>query len=276
MRIENSPIPLQLNISYFLELFNGSNVSQVLPFPVFSNVFMPLSIQLCTKQVCRRRRCCCCCLLGHADDIPWIGFETISLSFLASFLRSSMAEVHFIGQIVGGINFPSSSLFCKWKIIADENLDESVHWRMLEGQDNGQTQVDMADDGFMSVWSHPFDLHYSTSSIQGWPKMSCEVWSQDIYGRLALCGYGCSHLPCSPGSFKIDIACWRPAIPSVVEGVRSFFLGQFPQLQNENVVWRRDDRYKLQTIASGTVSVQCNVIVRGMEAHGIELSPSLA
>jgi hypothetical protein len=61
-----------------------------------------------------------------------------------------------------------------------------------------------------------------------------------------------------------------------VEGVRSFFLGQFPQLQNENVVWRRDDRYKLQTIASGTVSVQCNVIVRGMEAHGIELSPSLA
>lgn len=186
-----------------------------------------------------------------------------------------MAEVHFIGQLVGGINFPSSSLFCKWRIVADENSDESLHWRMLEGEKNGQTQVDLADDGFMSIWSHPFDVHYATSSIQGWPKLACEVWSQDFYGRLSLCGYGCGHLPCSPGSHKFDIACWRPSVPSVVEGVRGFFLGQFPQLQNDDVVWRRDDRYKLETVASGTVSVQCSVIIRGMEAHGVDLAQPL-
>ena len=47
-----------------------------------------------------------------------------------------MAEVHLIGDLVGGSGFPSGSLFCKWSLVV------GGAWRVLEGAKEGQTQVD--------------------------------------------------------------------------------------------------------------------------------------
>ena len=47
-----------------------------------------------------------------------------------------MAEVHLIGELVGGSGFPSGDLFCKW------GLTVGSAWKVLEGMQEGQTQVD--------------------------------------------------------------------------------------------------------------------------------------
>ena len=47
-----------------------------------------------------------------------------------------MAEVHLIGELVGADKFPSGSLFCKWGIAVGSA------WKVLEGLQEGQTQVD--------------------------------------------------------------------------------------------------------------------------------------
>ena len=47
-----------------------------------------------------------------------------------------MAEVHVIGELVGGSDFPSGSLFCKWSV------SHGSSWRVLEGASDGQTQID--------------------------------------------------------------------------------------------------------------------------------------
>lgn len=47
-----------------------------------------------------------------------------------------MAEVHIIGQILGAEGFKDRNVFCKWGIVAGSN------WDLLEGTDQGQTQVD--------------------------------------------------------------------------------------------------------------------------------------
>jgi len=47
-----------------------------------------------------------------------------------------MAEVHLIGELVGGSGFPSGNLFCKW------GLAVGNAWKVLEGLQEGQTQVD--------------------------------------------------------------------------------------------------------------------------------------
>ena len=64
-----------------------------------------------------------------------------------------MAEVHIIGDVSGGSNFPSANLFCKWSIKI------GAAWKVLEGVSEGQTQVD-----------HPkvrrFLLYNSTTLIQ--------------------------------------------------------------------------------------------------------------
>lgn len=56
-----------------------------------------------------------------------------------------MAELHIIGQLVGGHGFPSANLFCKW------GTAFGTSWKVLEGKQDGQTQVDhpkVRDDCF--------------------------------------------------------------------------------------------------------------------------------
>lgn len=72
-----------------------------------------------------------------------------------------MAEVHVIGQIIGGSGFPESSLFCKWKV------QMGSAWRVLQGDSEGQTQVDDPSDEPMANWCHPIDLHFATKGLQG-------------------------------------------------------------------------------------------------------------
>jgi hypothetical protein len=50
---------------------------------------------------------------------------------------TKMPELHIIGQIECGYEFPKNSLFCKFKFVADE-----TYWELLEGTKEGQTQVD--------------------------------------------------------------------------------------------------------------------------------------
>ena len=49
---------------------------------------------------------------------------------------TNMAEVHIIGELVGGSDFPSGNLFCKWGLVVGSA------WKVLEGLQEGQTQVD--------------------------------------------------------------------------------------------------------------------------------------
>ncbi len=72
-----------------------------------------------------------------------------------------MAEVHVIGEIVGGYGFPENSLFCKW------NFHAGGAWKLLAGHREGQTQSDTPLDDDFAHWNHPIDLHYATKGIQG-------------------------------------------------------------------------------------------------------------
>ena len=119
-----------------------------------------------------------------------------------------MAEVHFIGQVVGATDFfPYKSLFCKVNYLpnaggafnktylqwlsnkVDYMFQWSIHtsgggaWRLLQGLREGQTQVDNPGDEDFTCWSHPVDVHYATKGLQGWPKFHLQVYHQDSYGR---------------------------------------------------------------------------------------------
>mmetsp|Transcript_7657 Transcript_7657/g.12155 ORF Transcript_7657/g.12155 Transcript_7657/m.12155 type:complete len:189 (+) Transcript_7657:119-685(+) len=180
-----------------------------------------------------------------------------------------MAEVHVVGSLVGAEDFDESSLFCKWSIITDDGRTDNKRWNLLEGVAAGQTQVDVAKGGTMAVWSFPLDLHYSTSTIHGWPKFQCEVWSHDSYGRNSLAGYGFCHIPSAPGMYELSICTWRPKPQSWLDYINGFFLGAYPQLKNPDIVWKQDDRYRLYTVAAGTVKLQVSVVTFGFEKQGV-------
>jgi len=183
-----------------------------------------------------------------------------------------MAELHIVGNIVGGQDFDDPALFCKWSLITDDGRTDARRWNLLEGINSAQTQVDVAKPGKMAVWAFPLDIHYSTTSIHGWPKFQCEVWSHDAYGRNALAGYGFCHIPTMPGTYELEVCCWRPKPQSWMEYLSGFFLGAYPQLRNPDLVWRQDDRYRLATVATGTVMLNVSVITFGFEKYGVQQS----
>ncbi|XP_063687759.1 B9 domain-containing protein 2-like [Bolinopsis microptera] len=174
-----------------------------------------------------------------------------------------MAEVHIIGNLDGGEGFSSPNLSCKWC------FETGGAWRLLEGVKDGQTQVDHPIDEGIAHWSHPIDLHYAIKGIQGWPKLSLQVYSEDMYGRTQLVGYGFVHLPTSPGFHKIECPTWQLA-GSAMDQVQSYFVGSGPQLINDDVIASGSDRYRLQTIASGTVYLSLFLVTRNFNKFGIE------
>jgi hypothetical protein len=68
-------------------------------------------------------------------------------------------------------------------------LNAGRSWELIEGYDQGQTQVDKVHRGDMSVWAHPLDAHYVCKGLSGWPKLHLQVYSMDVHGRVQLCGY---------------------------------------------------------------------------------------
>jgi hypothetical protein len=82
------------------------------------------------------------------------------------------------------------------------------------------------------LWAHPIDLHYTCSTLAGWPQLVVAVWQQDQYGRneigelhvpltfpigwysgwliVSTAGYGTARIPPTPGVHSIEVVTWRP------------------------------------------------------------------
>ncbi|BHF69421.1 B9 domain-containing protein 2 [Sparganum proliferum] len=175
-----------------------------------------------------------------------------------------MAEVHIIGQIISASNFPEKSLFCKWGISAGSA------WRLLSGPSEGQTQVDNPSFGEKAYFCHPFDLHFATKGIQGWPKFFFQVWHHDWLGRNELFGYGFCHVPSTAGSHELEVVTWRPC-GSFAEQFKSQLVGGAAHLCNLDLVFNQQNRYMLQTESMGKLQLVCNIITRNFEKFGVEM-----
>jgi B9 domain-containing protein 2 len=107
-----------------------------------------------------------------------------------------MAEVHVIGQIESAHSFPDNRLFCRWM------LHLSGGWRLVEGEQEGQTQTDLPIIE-KAYFAHPIDIHLTTQTIQGWPKIHLEIWHHDDYNRQEIYGYGTVFIPTCPGQHTV-------------------------------------------------------------------------
>ncbi|XP_053908883.1 B9 domain-containing protein 2 isoform X2 [Cuculus canorus] len=175
-----------------------------------------------------------------------------------------MAEVHIMGQIVGGSGFPQSRLFCKWEVQA------GGAWKLLEGAAAGQTHVDAPQAGDVTYWCHPLDVHFATKGLQGWPKLLLEVWHQDDLGRTEVLGYGFCHLPSGSGCHALSCVTWRPR-GTWWERLRQRWLGGGPQLRSpETITTGGSDRFQLRTETAGVVHLELGVLSRHLDSFGVQ------
>lgn len=168
-------------------------------------------------------------------------------------MATNQVDVYFIGRLKGVTGFTEGS-FCKYSFVHGQQ------WTVIDGMKEGQTQIDTPDEGNTNVWSHPLDIHFETSGIQGWPKISLEVWEHDSLGRSFLAGYGVCDLPMNPGSFELKVPLWRP-VGSLTEELTADYIGGAPQLVNQDLVNKPDHRSELKTESAGVVNIDISLIL---------------
>jgi len=119
--------------------------------------------------------------------------------------------------------------------------------------------------------NHPVDIHYTTKSLQGWPRFVCQVWTLDSFGRASTAGYGFAHLPCIPGVHTVEVACWRPT-GTLKEEVEALFLGHTTQLTTDDIVFGSawDNRWRLVTAPSGSLILDVAVMTRHFTEHNVD------
>uniref|UniRef100_A0A7E4UYF3 B9 domain-containing protein 2 n=1 Tax=Panagrellus redivivus TaxID=6233 RepID=A0A7E4UYF3_PANRE len=172
-----------------------------------------------------------------------------------------MAEVHVIGEIYSAHDFPDNQLCCRWQ------LQTGGGWRVISGDREGQTQTDLPTTE-AAYFAHPLNIHLSTRTIQGWPRINIEVWHHDQYGRQEVYGYGTAFIPSSPGEHMIDCQCWRPK-GTTRDEIMQFFVGGGLQLRSISALESPAERVKLQTVAMGVVKLRISVITRYFDRFGI-------
>lgn len=182
---------------------------------------------------------------------------------------SSTAELHIIGEIDRGQDFGSGSFFCVFEIIAGNA------WTAIEGTTSVCTHIMDSIDNEIP-WSFPIDTHFSFTSIQGWPKISIQVWKVDQYGRKDIAGYGTAYLPFptlakGPLENQVEVLTWKPMywnpnyFSRAIEALRILLMGGNPVLRDTALIHRNDERFKLHTIGSGTVTIRVSLMSRGMK-----------
>nr|CCC94653.1 conserved hypothetical protein [Trypanosoma congolense IL3000] len=181
-----------------------------------------------------------------------------------------MAELHIIGDLTFGEGFDGKKCFCMFEIVTGDC------WDVVEGRTTGCTHIMESGADNSVSWCFPIDVHFTLNAVEGWPKISLQVWAVDRYGRKELAGYGVAFVPppCDKEQ-EVRVETWRPCFWSpnpfvrLYTSLREAVIGGGPVLCDTAMIHTNDERFKLRTISSGTVYLQLSVLSRGIEKLGI-------
>jgi len=122
-----------------------------------------------------------------------------------------------------------------------------------------------------AVWDHPIDVHYTTGTLEGFPRLIVNVWSLDDHGSASLVAYGFCSIPIASGNYKLSCKTWRPTGTSQEEITRAF-INAGPQLKTDGAIFERfaDDRVRLTTVGSGEVEINLSVVLRNIEEDRLD------
>lgn len=173
-------------------------------------------------------------------------------------------EVHFIGQVLGASNISEESgFFC------DIFFDVGYEWTLLSPTSVYQTQTGYSSFDNFVVFGHPFDLHYTTKNLHGWPRLICRVWKLDDANKIDLYSYGCTSLPNKAGFHEIEFNTWilQGSLKSEILG---YYLNTKPKMNTADPVSiNLLERRELLTKPGPIVHINCEVILKHFYFHSI-------
>jgi len=172
-----------------------------------------------------------------------------------------------LGRILNACGFDCDELYLKYEIIFGPNFN------VLNGVTSGETFQSIAyeEDNINVVsFDQPLSLNLSCRSINGWPKIFVEVWSNDSDGKNCIVGYGTGYIPVKSGFSKMTINCWRPS-DSTSQSLGEKLLNNNIEFNDKSAVYSTVEKFGVSSISTGQINIELEIIFKDFILHGIEI-----
>lgn len=96
--------------------------------------------------------------------------------------------------------------------------------------------------------------------------MYLEAWGTDASGRNNFLGYSLKTIPLINGECLLEFNCWRPKgslLSTNILGITSEYI-------DNKIVSSSCEKFSLDTVSTGSIYVELNIILKDFELHGIE------
>jgi len=176
-------------------------------------------------------------------------------------------QLFIMGRILNASGFDTEELYLKYDIIFGPNFN------VLNGITSGETFQSIAyeEDNINVVnFDQPISLNLSCQSINGWPKIVVEVWSNDKEGKNCIIGYGTGFIPIKSGFSKMAINCWRPS-KSITASLEETLLGNNKEFHDKSAVYSTAEKFGVTSISTGQVNIELELIFKDFILHGIQI-----
>ena len=176
-------------------------------------------------------------------------------------------QIFIMGRIINACGFDSEELYLKYEIKFGPNFN------IKNGEASGETFQSIAyeEDNINVVnFDQPLSLNLSCRSINGWPKIFVEVWSNDSEGKNVIVGYGTGFIPVKSGFSKMTINCWRPSGSSSLS-LEERLLGNNKEFNDKSAVYSTAEKFGVFSMSTGQVNIELELIFKDFILHGIEI-----
>lgn len=132
-------------------------------------------------------------------------------------------------------------------------------WRIIEGESQGQSVISRNSIQPSIDLQLPIDVHLSTASIQGWPKLHFEIYAVNFMQNVWPIGYGFVHLPAKPGQHRIEVNTWRIAPSTWFNSIRQKFNTGSLVVSKADLIYTGFERFALNSNKSKKKFIQFDI-----------------
>jgi B9 domain-containing protein 1 len=89
-------------------------------------------------------------------------------------------------------------------------------------------------------------------------------------GRDEIKGYGCAHLPVTPGNHLVDVHMFVPEPASRIQKLINWVLGTYPEYIDPKFIAQGEGRELTRVSSQGVVYLNVNVVTKDLKKQGFK------
>ncbi len=136
-----------------------------------------------------------------------------------------------------------------------------------QGTESGLSQIAKRSNNSVT-WNYPLEVTFKSTNVHGWPQLVILVCGYNFWNQQVVRGYGCVHIPPTPGRHVRHIPLYTPLSSSWFMQCINWLTGNHAEFMEHNFVARSRGREVTRVRSNGHVKVVLNVMTKNMNDFG--------